>query len=178
MLASQNGQVTRPPGNAGKTLLARGVIRPGFARIMLPGVPEAVGGARRLAGEVLQPGWQADSALTCLSELVANAIQHTRSGEPGRSFVMLVRRLPDGSALVSVWDEGVRTVQDVGSDRRPAGHGCGLAVVAMLSEQWGVERLHAGRRTWCRIAPAASYPSPPADARRDRGTERRVDIPA
>jgi len=146
-------------------LRARATTGPGYAGFVLPGVPEAVQFARSLVRRVLgRDSALAELVILCVSELVTNAIRHSRSGLPGGMFAVTVQREPGGTVLVSVLDEGARTGRTPSGPAAcglPAGeHGRGLGIVRDLSEDWGAVRVFAGRLTWCRLAPDD-------DARRD-----------
>ncbi len=95
----------------------------------------------------------ADDAALLASELVSNAIRHAAA-------------LPSGHLVVD-WDidaTGVRIqVADGGSDRQPAVRqtnlddtsGRGLAIVAALADDWGVEPNAAGGTTvWAHVSRA------------------------
>ncbi|REE96323.1 ATP-binding protein [Thermomonospora umbrina] len=75
------------------------------------GLPMEARRARDFARFLLEGFSRADDAVQAAAELVANALQHTRSGGPGGLFVMEVRRWRGGAAL---------TVIDQGGPRDPA----------------------------------------------------------
>jgi anti-sigma regulatory factor (Ser/Thr protein kinase) len=84
-----------------------------------------------------------DAATLVVSELVTNAVLHARSP--------MVLRLGavDSSLLISVEDLApLFSPED--SPGRPGG-GRGLAIVAAVSQQWGVEPTAEGKRVWCRL---------------------------
>lgn len=118
---------------------------------VLPGVPESARQARAVVTRALgQDHPAAPAAAACVSELAANAIVHTRSGQPGGMFTVSVH---DGGDAVRI------TVTDAGSTARPrvrrprpaSIRGRGLAIVAALSAAWGCERTGGGQVTWCHI---------------------------
>jgi anti-sigma regulatory factor (Ser/Thr protein kinase) len=118
---------------------------------VLPGVPESAGRARAVVRRVLGPDHPAaQAAATCVSELAANAINHTPSGLPGGTFTLSVH---DGGDAVRI------AVTDVGSNTRPRArrprltstHGRGLAIVAAVAAAWGNKRTGSGQITWCEI---------------------------
>ncbi|ROR46405.1 ATP-binding protein [Kitasatospora cineracea] len=85
-------------------------------------------------------------------ELARNALEH--GAAPARAT--LVRR-PDGRVRVAVTDAGpgfdpapLRSRWDA---RRPDDPGGGLALVAAVSTDWGVDRLLLGHRVWADLAP-------------------------
>jgi serine/threonine-protein kinase RsbW len=112
----------------------------GVAVWLSPGRAEYIAATRGWA-RAAAAAWGADAADTGLlvSELVTNALRHTRSGRPG------------GTVLVAVaggWDSVTVHVHDLGADDgqvpRPrlaaadADSGRGLALVAVLSAEWGI----------------------------------------
>jgi signal transduction histidine kinase len=78
------------------------------------------------------------------SELVTNAIQHTRSGTGGTVTVTAVR-LP-GGVLIEVLDDGSAGAPIVKSDLYAA-EGHGLYLVQQLAARWGYLRHPAGGTT-------------------------------
>jgi anti-sigma regulatory factor (Ser/Thr protein kinase) len=82
-----------------------------------------------------------------MSELVANAVEHSRASE-GEPVSVLVARQRDGVRL-EVTDGG-SGFEPTG--RRPAGNqrGYGLFLVDQLTNRWGVER-GPGARVWCEL---------------------------
>jgi serine/threonine-protein kinase RsbW len=104
---------------------------------MFPAVPAQVREARRfLAG--LVDGWPAASdALICLSELVSNAVVHSRSSQPGGTFTVRVR-LADQRLRVEVCDQGGRW-HSPGRSSTDEPDGRGLFIVSQLTTRWGCE---------------------------------------
>lgn len=109
--------------------------------------PQAVRSARRaierLDGQL--PSARLRDAALCLSELVTNAIQHTRGG----SELEMSMALDDERLRVEVADEGggFEPGEPTPGDER----GWGLFIVDNLADGWGVE---PGKRTvvWFEIA--------------------------
>jgi len=81
------------------------------------------------------------------SELAANAVLHSASGEPGGWFTVETRFAPN---------EVTVAVTDMGAEREPAARtadieavsGRGLWMVETLSLKWGCEPAETGRRVW------------------------------
>ena len=119
----------------------------------LAGTAQAPGEARRLIGLVLDEDHPcADDTALIISELVSNAVAHTRAGQLG------------GTVLIGVEVTGVPpamriTVRDPGADGIPVvtdpdpeqEHGRGLHMIAALATEWGSETSAVGRATWCRL---------------------------
>jgi serine/threonine-protein kinase RsbW len=99
-----------------------------------PAVPEQVRDARQFLATILDGRSEADDALLCLSELVTNAIVHSKSGKPAGQIA--VRAQLHGSHLrVEVTDQGGPWTAHL-SD--PAGlHGRGLVILSRLVDAWG-----------------------------------------
>lgn len=72
----------------------------------LPGTPDQVRCARRLIASALG-GWsRADDAILVVSELAANAVRHSRSGQPGGTFTIYAEIAPGSRVLIEVRDQG------------------------------------------------------------------------
>jgi anti-sigma regulatory factor (Ser/Thr protein kinase) len=119
---------------------------------VLPGTPQAVGDARRIARQLLGTEHPAtETAMLLLSELVTNSVMHSRSGEPGGSVTIALCSGPAG-ILIQVRDDGGPSeprVSAVAADG--AEHGYGLLLVDVLAERWGTISSPDGRITWCRV---------------------------
>jgi anti-sigma regulatory factor (Ser/Thr protein kinase) len=129
---------------------------------VLPGVPESAAAARALALQLLGRAHPAaDTVMLLVSELVTNAVMHTRSGAPGGSVTLAL--CPGASGvLVQVRDDGgasVPSVTPVPADRGAAAeHGYGLLLVDALADSWGTLASPEGRVTWCRVSGATAAP--------------------
>jgi anti-sigma regulatory factor (Ser/Thr protein kinase) len=134
-----------------------------------PGRAEYVAAARRWA-QATAAAWGVAGAEVGLvvSELVTNALRHTRSGQPGGTVAVAV-------AVAGGWDSVTVHVHDLGASGgqvpRPrtaaadADGGRGLRIVIAVSAEWGiipaawcpVQRADdpavdtAGCCTWCRL---------------------------
>ncbi|MFJ3924790.1 ATP-binding protein [Streptomyces sp. NPDC090022] len=93
----------------------------------------------------------ADTAELLLSELVTNAVRHSRSPQ-GRDLGVRLARY-DGVLRVEVADAGplVKLTPQVVADWDERGRG--LAIVAALAERWGqCPRLHGiGKAVWAEV---------------------------
>jgi anti-sigma regulatory factor (Ser/Thr protein kinase) len=136
--------------------------------LTIPGRPEQVGLARAFVARTLtlnQLGADADAATLLTSEIVTNAIQHTKSGVEGGTVTIVVIGVPRG-VLVEIIDDGSAGTPIVKGDLYAA-EGHGLFLVQHLAAQWGYLRDSAGTTVWFHL-PAAFEPQqfagPPAPA--------------
>ena len=115
--------------------------------LTIPGCPEQVARARafvaRLAGV-------AETAVLLTSELVTNAVLHTRSGRDGGTVTVVVIDLPDG-LLVEVADGGSPDRGPAVSGDRYAACGHGLFLVEQLAARWGYRQDDAGMTVWFQV---------------------------
>ena len=122
------------------------------------GTPRAARAARDLVRHLLGDSHPSvgDAALAA-SELVANAVAHTRSGQPGGTLILAIEATArPRSVLIRVRDEGAPTAPVLTTASRSSEHGRGLAIIAALAADWGSEPTGTGRSTWCRLSPADS----------------------
>jgi anti-sigma regulatory factor (Ser/Thr protein kinase) len=119
------------------------------ARTTLPADLAAAGQARRFAHETLRAWSCLDSVLASvelpLSELVTNAVMHTRTD------VEVVLRLGEGALRVEVYD-GSPVLPSRRSHDMDAGTGRGLELVEALCERWGVEPGDGGKVVWFEVS--------------------------
>ncbi|MER7467868.1 ATP-binding protein [Streptomyces sp. NPDC097981] len=86
-----------------------------------------------------------DDARLIVSELVTNAIRHTRTGRVGVS----VTRHPDRVRIV-VTDTS-RTTPEPSVPDAEAEAGRGLQLIDQLATGWGSDRLATGKRVWAEL---------------------------
>jgi serine/threonine-protein kinase RsbW len=129
-----------------------------------PGNLGQVKEARAFVGSVLEACPARETLLTCVSELAANAIEHTASGRGGM-FTVEVGRLRHGVAFVAVVDDGAPTAPAVSDVDDFAEGGRGLALVAACSSRWGFHDDPRGRTVWAEV-------SWPVAVRRPRGVRK------
>jgi serine/threonine-protein kinase RsbW len=134
----------RPP----RLQVAEPVIVREFSR-SYPGRPDQVRLARAFVREAVASFPAAGDVVLAASELITNAISHSRSGAPGGLFTVRVRRRPGRDVWVEVDDEGGRWEVRV-CDLE---HGRGLTVVAGLAGEanWGVTGNCGARTVWVRF---------------------------
>jgi len=138
--------------------------------LAIPGRPDQVGLARAFVAQTLgtnQTGADADAATLLTSEIVTNAIQHTKSGIDGGTVTIVVIGVLRG-VLVEIIDDGSAGPPVVKGDLYAA-EGHGLFLVQHLAAQWGYLRDAPGTTVWFHL-PAAfepqqatGHPGPPAD---------------
>ncbi len=130
--------------------------------LTIPGRREQVGLARAFVARALatsQVDADADAATLLTSEIVTNAIQHTRSGADGGTVTIVVIGVSRG-ILVEIVDDGGTGAPVVKGDLYAA-EGHGLFLVEHLASQWGYQRDEAGTTVWFHL-PASYEPHPPA----------------
>lgn len=111
-----------------------------------PGRPEQVQEARAFLRGILGDCRVADTALLVCSELAANAVQHSRSAEPGGGFTVRALLQFGAWAWVEVHDDGGRWQPgklDV------AEHGRGLVIVDELASYWDIREDDNASRIIC-----------------------------
>jgi anti-sigma regulatory factor (Ser/Thr protein kinase) len=159
-----------PRGTAGGT---RATV---LGSLTIPGRPDQVATARAFVSRTLSShrvGADNDAATLLTSEIVTNAIQHTKSGVDGGTVTIVVIGVPRG-VLVEIIDDGSAGTPIVKGDLYAA-EGHGLFLVQHLAAQWGYLRDPAGTTVWFHL-PAADEPQrilEPADPQAGSRAERR-----
>lgn len=77
-----------------------------------------------------------DDVISVVAEFIANALRHTRSGLPGGTFLVEVRRWGGGIA-VAISDQGGPCEPIAGDADDLAESGRGLRTVEILASRWG-----------------------------------------
>jgi anti-sigma regulatory factor (Ser/Thr protein kinase) len=167
-----------------------------LATLTIPGRPEQVSSARAFVSRTLSAheiGTDNDTATLLTSEIVTNAIAHTKSGVEGGTVTIVVIGIPHG-VLVEVIDDGSAGTPIVKGDLYAA-EGHGLFLVQELAAQWGYLRNTGGTTVWFHLAeavqpqldseqasPQAGPPSgPPAEPQAERqppGWQTQFWVPA
>jgi anti-sigma regulatory factor (Ser/Thr protein kinase) len=116
--------------------------------LSLDAVPESPRLARQFVADRLHQ-WHYDrlgsTAALLTSEIVTNAVVHA-----GSPLVLGIEDQGDG-VLLSV--EDAEPMLPVPRDAMPEDTGGrGLAIVAALAAEWGVEPVPGGKRVWCKVA--------------------------
>jgi len=123
--------------------------------LTIPGRPEQVSAARAFVAQTLSTHRvraDDDTAILLTSEIVTNAIAHTKSGVEGGTVTIVVIGIPRG-VLVEVIDDGSAGTPIVKGDLYAA-EGHGLFLVQCLAAQWGYLRDQAGTTVWFHLATA------------------------
>jgi anti-sigma regulatory factor (Ser/Thr protein kinase) len=142
--------------------------------LTIPGRPEQVGLARAFVA-TNQVGADTDAATLLTSEIVTNAIQHTRSGAEGGTVTIVVIGVLRG-VLVEIIDDGAAGAPIVKGDLYAA-EGHGLFLVQNLAAEWGYQRDEAGTTVWFHLPasyeprPASRRPDPPAGSVRQMASD-------
>jgi anti-sigma regulatory factor (Ser/Thr protein kinase) len=141
----------------------------------LPGVPESVRRFRQLVREQSDTPYQAECAALLVSELVTNAILHSRSGGGGLVLVRIGPAPVAGELRIEVTDDGTDVPGAWLSPALDGGglaagdateHGRGLAIVDAVASDWARERAPGGGwRTWCDIPESADTRACPCPRR-------------
>jgi serine/threonine-protein kinase RsbW len=115
--------------------------------VTLAGLAEGARAARGFVGAVLAGHPGGDLAVLMASELFANSVRHSRSGDPGGTATVTILAR-DGLVRVEVTDQGGPGVPKVRQADRDEEGGRRLELVAALATRWGWRR-HSGRTvTW------------------------------
>lgn len=149
---------------AGSHLLPDKWAYPGRA---FPGTSDQVRAVRQFVQGRLAGHRALDEAVLVASELAANAVVHSASGEPGGTFWVHLTTVPDEYVRVEVCDQGGSWVRRDQDGERPHG----LDIVRQLAACFGVDGdARSGRIVWARLdvprpcAPSAAG-SPPHASR-------------
>lgn len=116
----------------------------GDAALALPALKASVSAARRTVTALCGPAGLAmlnDTAALLTSEVVTNAVVH------GDGTVLVRAHTAAGRLRVEVEDEGDGGPVEKQAARDAEG-GRGLALVAALADDWGVERVPGGKYVW------------------------------
>ena len=119
----------------------------------IPATNDQVREARHFIAAILSGHPAADAAVSCVSELAANASTHSRSALPGGSFTVRLRRSGPAIRIEVKDDGGPWRSQPVDPE-----HGRGLLIIQALSSRCGIcvkgSRANPDERTvWFEIDP-------------------------
>ncbi|HSJ20905.1 MAG TPA: ATP-binding protein [Nocardioidaceae bacterium] len=159
-------------------------------RVRLAADPASVPGARRFVAEGLR-AWGhddlVDDAALCVSELAGNAALHGGStyievcvldleravrvyveddGPVAPATIAPRTTLPGTTAEADAETDALELLLDAPATGR------GLAIVSVLSSDWGVEELEQGKRVWAELSPEPSAHDSPEPSAHDSPTSR------
>ncbi|MEV5412572.1 ATP-binding protein [Thermopolyspora sp. NPDC052614] len=124
---------------------------PPSRQISLRGITSSVSTARQHVRRILGTGHPSvDDAALVASELVTNAVLHSRSGQGGT--VRLTVSDTGRVVRVEVTDDGSLFSAPYLRDEPCAEGGRGLHIVSALCKQWGAYTTPTGRVIWCELA--------------------------
>ncbi|GAA4560395.1 ATP-binding protein [Planotetraspora kaengkrachanensis] len=116
----------------------------------LAGAREQVRHARRLVSAVLgRDHPRHDDCVLLTSEIVTNAVVHSRSGQGG-TFVITVSRLRD-RVRIRVEDDGSAAPPCAGHVVPNGSNGRGLPLLDVLSDRWGIIREDGRNDVWFEV---------------------------
>jgi anti-sigma regulatory factor (Ser/Thr protein kinase) len=122
-----------------------------LGRVTLAGLPRSVRQARRfVAATIGERHHQCDTAMLLTSELVTNAVAHSRSGRPGGTLELVVSATCS-ALLVSVTDDGSKSGLPAITTPPGGTSGNGLVLVDSLSDGWGYCRDTGRTAVWFRL---------------------------
>ena len=130
-----------------------------------PGIPAQVREARQWIQDLLPDCAPLDDLVFVANELITNAVEHTRSGEPGGWFGLDIVWLAK-EVWVVVTDQGSDSVPTITTKKDDANSteedGRGLWVVHAMSSDWGMAGSASGRWVYAAVAwGAGGGPTPP-----------------
>ncbi|MDX6430128.1 MAG: serine/threonine-protein kinase RsbW [Streptosporangiaceae bacterium] len=105
-----------------------------------PGHPDQARRIRHFVACLLADLADLDDIVNVTAELVANALRHTRSGQPGGHLTIEIRRWPGHCITLAVTDQGgprVPRVPQPVDDDLLAERGRGLMIVDATATSWG-----------------------------------------
>lgn len=114
---------------------------------------DQVGAARRFVGDVLAGNPRCEDAMTIVSELFTNAIQHTRSRvDGGKVEVEVIVMTMASTVLIYVTDGGSDvSVPHIEHPAATQSGGRGLHIVGELTSRWGYHATGGHGRTWAEL---------------------------
>ncbi len=131
-----------------------------LGRVTLPGDPQHVRSARTFVARTMGADHpRADEALLLTSELVTNAVTHSRSRLPG-GMVKVVVATKASSLLISVTADGSDSTEPAITGIAGGEHGNGLLLTASIADLWGYLRNPQRTMVWFKLCAGGSRGSP------------------
>ena len=116
-------------------------------RRVFDGRPDQIREVRRFIRKHLDGHSSAPDVALVASELTTNTWEHTRTGTPGGTFTVVVRRRPNNTIRIEVQDDGgPSTFRSTTRTKNEGGRG--LSLVNGLTASWGVTGGADGRTVW------------------------------
>ena len=137
-------RVPARPSSVSRCLPAKSPAATRVAVVTCPGRPEEVGRVRSVLRRFLEDCPAALDVLLCASELAANAVLHSDTGDTGGTFTVRAELSPGDYVAVEVEDGGGRWIE---RGPRLSG-GRGLGILGTLATDWGVRSGARGRTVW------------------------------
>lgn len=123
-----------------------------FADLTLPSRLQAAGQARRALTALVPDGEVAESGRLLVSEVVANAVEHTDA----QSVRVLIRHDEESGELLCAVRDTTPQTPTVRRGTEDGERGRGLHLIEALSDCWGHLVDKHGKWTWFTLAPAAA----------------------
>jgi serine/threonine-protein kinase RsbW len=142
----------RVPGSAQALMLPE----PKFlARRSFAGRPDQIRAVRYWMTRLTDGFANAGDAVLACSELAANAIVHSQSGQPGGVFTVRAC-IGHDTIRLEIIDQGgpwtgLRRHQADDDDDDASQSGRGLTIIAAIASSWGISGDQEGRTAWCEI---------------------------
>ncbi|MEO3876469.1 ATP-binding protein [Nonomuraea sp. B12E4] len=121
-----------------------------------PALLEELGHVRHFVGGVVAGHPAADDVVLAVSELAANAVEHSASGRDD-NFEVRITHLAD-AVRVEVHDHGGAGRPRLGVAGAEATRGRGLFLVDRLSRDWGITHRSDHTGVWCEIGCTCTAP--------------------
>jgi anti-sigma regulatory factor (Ser/Thr protein kinase) len=132
---------------------------PVLGSLTIPGRPEHVREARAFAAKALGDLHPAlDTAVLLTSELVTNAVTHSRSRSNGGTVTVVIAE-SKGGMRIEVTDAGSELSAPVVRGEVYASDGHGLFLVQTLADQWGYVRDSGSTTVWFWLAAGMQKPT-------------------
>ena len=136
----------------------------GLGSLTLPGEPRHVRSARTFVAQTIGAGHQrADEALLLTSELVTNAVTHSRSRLPGGT-VKVVVAAKASALLISVTDDGSDSTVPAIRRLDEGEHGNGLLLADTIADVWGYMHHASRMMVWFKLGSRGGSPRHPIRA--------------
>ncbi|RJL33312.1 ATP-binding protein [Bailinhaonella thermotolerans] len=119
--------------------------------VTFPGQEDHVPAVRAYVRVLYEDHPRLDDLLLILTELITNAVRHTRSGERGGAVTVNVLG-PPYEPRFEIQDQGGKAHSEPRHrDPADAEGGYGLRLVEALASRWGADSWPGGTRTWFEI---------------------------